>query len=519
MSTSSRVIKNTSYLYVKMAITIFISLYTTRLILASLGASDFGIFNIVGGAIAMLGFLNSTLANATQRFMSYAEGQGQIKRKRQVFNVSVVLHILIACVTVLLLLAAMRPFFYGILNIDTDRIFAAKIVYLCLVFSTMLTIINVPYDAVMNAHENMLYYSIIGIFESLLRLAVAYAVVYTTKDKLVLYGVLMTGIPLITLTIMKVYCHRHYEECVISPHKYWDGSLVKQIAGFSGWNFLTAISSLFSAQGIGIVLNHFFGTILNAAQGVANQVNGALSNFSENMMKALNPVITKNAGSGQINSMNRATIAGCKFSAMLTMFFAIPLSLEVEYILGLWLKEVPPWAALFVVLQLIQSVILQMGKSASTAVYAQGNIKQYAIWKSIMNAMPVFLVWLAFTLGGSPIWLYIPMIVVLAIGGNIVIVSFAHKQCGLDISSYIKSVVLPIVGSSIIMIICGAVPVLLLPSGFIRLIIACIATTLGLFVSALLFAISKEEQQEILGVIKEMIGNKTRRLNRVCRSR
>ena len=164
MSTTTRVIKNTGFLYVKMGITVFISLYTTRLIFASLGASDFGVFNIVGGAITMLGFLNSTMANATQRFMSYAEGANDLLKKKQVFNVSMVLHIGVALLTGLILLAAMYPLFNGIFNIQPDRIFAAEVIYLSLVVSTMFTIVNVPYDAVMNAHENMLYYALIGIF-------------------------------------------------------------------------------------------------------------------------------------------------------------------------------------------------------------------------------------------------------------------------------------------------------------------------------------------------------------------
>ena len=505
MSTSSRVIKNTAYLYIKMGITIFISLYSTRLILASLGASDFGIFNVVGGAIAMLGFLNSTLAHATQRFMSYAEGEGKMEKKRTIFNVSVVLHVIIAIVTVLLLLAAMYPLFNGVFNIESDRISAARIVYFCLIFSTVLTIINVPYDAVMNAHENMLYYSIIGIFESLLKLSVAFVCVYTNKDKLVVYGILMACIPLITLTIMKVYCHRHYEECVIAPRRYWDGNMVKQISGFFGWNFLTAISSLFSAQGIGIVLNHFFGTVLNAAQGIAHQVNGALSNFSVNMMKALNPVIVKNAGAKNLDAMNRATLVGCKFSALLTMFFAIPLSLEVKYVLNLWLKEVPAWATTFVVLQLVQSIITQMASSAATSVYGKGDIKHYAIWKSVTNTMPLFLSWLAFRLGGGPLWLYIPMIVVWAIGGDVIIIHFAKIKCGLNVSCYLRQVILPLLGSTLLMLICGALSVVLLDEGFVRLLVTCMATSIGMLIAAWLFAITKEEKTLLLGFVRGLI--------------
>ena len=501
MSTSTRVIKNTGYLYVKMGITMFVSLYSTRLILASLGESDFGVFNVVGGAIAMLGFLNSTMANATQRFMSYAEGEGHLEKKRSIFNVSIVLHFGIAIATAVLLLAAMYPFFHGIFNIAQDRVLAAEVVYLSLVFSTMLTIINVPYDAVMNAHENMLYYSIVGIFESLLKLGVAFICVYTTQDKLIVYGILMVCIPLITLSIMKVYCHKHYEECVIAPRRYWDNSLVEQISRFFGWNFLTAISSLFSAQGIGIVLNHFFGSVLNAAQGIAHQVNGALSQFSGNMIKALNPVIVKSAGARNVDAMNKASLIGCKFSALLTMFFAVPLSLEIRYVLNLWLREVPEWAALFCVMQLTMSIITQMANSAATAIYAQGDIKEYAIWKSVMNALPVILVWMAFRIGCGPEWLYIPMIVVWAIGGDVVIVYYAKKKCGLPVSLYFSNVILPLIGSVILMLLCGIIPVALMPESFGRLIITCVSTTLGLFVAAMLFAMTKVEKT----MMREMV--------------
>lgn len=501
MSTSSRVIKNTGYLYVRMGISMFVSLYSTRLILASLGASDFGIFNVVGGSIAMLGFLNATMANATQRFMSYVEGEGQMQKKRIVFNVSIILHVFIAIATVIILLAAIFPLFNGIFNIEPDRISAAIIVYISLVFSTVLTIINVPYDAVMNAHENMLYYSIVGIFESLLKLAIAFICVYTAKDKLIIYGILMACVPLITLSIMKVYCHRHYEECVLAPRKYWDSAMVKQIAGFFGWNFLTAFTSMISVQGISIVLNHFFGTVLNAAHGVATQVNGSLSHFSESMKKALNPVITKNAGSKNIIAMNRATIAGCKFSALITMFFGIPLCLEVKYVLGIWLKEVPDWSAIFVVLQLVQAIIVQLGSSAATAVYAQGDIKHYAIWKSVMNIMPIILTCIAFLMGGGPVWLYIPMITFWGIAGNVVIVYYAKMKCGLEVKEYVMNVMMPIVGTTLVMLFFGAVTVLFIKEGFMRLLLTCFATTIGIFIAGWQFAVTGEEKRQLLGML------------------
>ena len=298
-STANRVIKNTGYLYAKMAITMFVSLYTTRLILNALGASDFGIYNIVGGAIAMLGFLNASMAGATQRFMSYAEGEGDKEKQKYIFNISVVLHAGIAVFVAVVLLVAGYFFFNGILNIPTERIGAAKVVYLSLIISTLLTVMNVPYDAVMNAHENMRYYALVGILESFLKLAVAFVCVYASGDKLIVYGILMACIPLLTLNVMKVYCHKHYDECVIKPRKYWNRGLMKEMTSFAGWSFVGSMGSIVGNYGVGIVLNNFFGTILNAALGIANQLNGMLLFFSNSMLKALNPVIVKKLGEGE----------------------------------------------------------------------------------------------------------------------------------------------------------------------------------------------------------------------------
>ena len=508
MSTATRIMKNSGFLYIRMGINVFISLYTTRIVLDSLGASDFGIFNIVGGAIAMMGFLSSTLVNATQRFTSYALGAGDLEESKKMFNISIVLNLLIGIVTVLLLLGVMYPLFNGILNISPERTAAAKVVYYSLIVSTFLTIVNVPYDAVMNAHENMLYYSVLGVFEALLKLGIAFCCVYTSKDKLIVYGVLMAMIPLLTLSIMKVYCHRKYPECVFAIRRYWDPVRVKGILSFSGWNFLTAISSLFSAQGIGIVLNHFFGTVLNAAQGIAQQLNGYMSSFSANMMKALNPVIVKKAGSNDLESMNRFTVSGCKFSALLIMFFSIPCMIEMPYVLGIWLKEIPEWTVLFCILQLVQTIIVQMAGSAATAVYAQGQIKWYAIWKSLMNAAPVILTYIAFKTGGGPVWLYLPMIVVWGIGGDIVIVAYAHKLCGLSLRDYFRGCVLPLAGIAASMLLFGFLPSLLMEKSFVRLLLCALLTSAAMLVSLWTIGMNAREKEALMEPVNKLIHRK-----------
>ena len=212
MEQAKRVAKNTGFLYARMAITVFISLYVTRLVLAALGAEDFGTFSVVGGAIAMLTFLNAAMTAASQRFMSYAQGEGNNHKQKNIFNVSVLLHFFIAIAVVLLLEGAGYIFFNGLLKINPERMHAAKLIYQFLIVSTFFTIISVPYDAVINAHENMFFVAVLGIIESLLKLGIALFITYTVFDKLISYGFLMALLAIFLLLVRRVYCHRKYEE-------------------------------------------------------------------------------------------------------------------------------------------------------------------------------------------------------------------------------------------------------------------------------------------------------------------
>lgn len=485
-----------------MAVSVFVGLYSTRLILQALGAEDFGIFNVIGGSIAMLGFLNSTLSNATQRFMSCALGEGVISSQIKVFNVTIILQLGIGIITALILLGVMPFLFSDVLNIDPKRVFAAQIIYYCLIFSTFLTIINVPYEAVINAHENMVYYTIIGFIESFLKLGIAILCVSVSSDRLILYGICMAILPLITLSVMKIYCHKKYPECMLSPKKYFDVQILKNIGSFSVWNFMTAISNIVTLQGMGLVLNHFFGTILNAAQGVSNQVNGQLSNFSRNMMKAVDPVITKKTASGDINSMNVYSLTSGKYSCFLFLLFGVPVSLNIEYILKLWLTDVPEWTACFCIMQLIYTLIVQSTMGIATSIYATGRIKNYAILKCVTNILPILVIFIAFMVGGSPIWLYLPVIVILGIGGNIVILYFAKKECNLSIRQFHINVLIPVIATMLTMLLLGCCGKLILVSDLFKLIISTLASILGLVIALFRFGMTYQERNVFLSMIK-----------------
>ena len=411
MATAQRVLKNTSYLYFKMAITMFVSLYTTRIVLDALGASDFGIFNIVGGAIAMLGFLNGSLSSATQRFMSYAEGEGNVQNKKKIFNASILLHFGISVIIVVFLELAALFFFNGILSIPDDRMYAAQFIYQCAVIATVFTVQSVPYEAVMNAHENMLYYALIGVLESVLKLIAAIIITQTTIDHLILYGILMALISLIMRIIMRVYCHRKYEECKFNPRLFYDRSVIKQMAGFAGWNATSAITSIASQYGLGIVLNHFFGTIVNAAQGITNQISGQFGALSTNAMKALSPVITKSAGSKDYELLYKSTTFGSKILFFITSACFLPILVNLEPVLSFWLREVPPYTHIFIWLYLIVNIIDTAGICLPIAIAGIGKIRNYQLSTSLVTFLPILGSILFFMYGYEAYYLYFMMII------------------------------------------------------------------------------------------------------------
>lgn len=494
MSTANRIIKNTGFLYAKMGITMFISLYTTRLILNSLGASDFGIFNIVGGAISMLGFLNAAMASATQRFMSYAEGEGDKEKQKFIFNISAILHVSIAIIVVLVLTIAGYFFFNGILNIPDSRICAAKVVYVCLIVSTVFTVINVPYDAVMNAHENMRYYAIIGILESFLKLLVAFVCIYTSSDKLIVYSILMSCIPLVTLTIMKAYCHHHYEECILKPYRYWNKMLMREMTAFAGWSFVSSITSIFSTYGLGLVLNNFFGTIANAAQGIANQISGQLGALGSSIKKSINPVIAKSAGSGDLHLMQKSAITGTKVTSFIVTIFFAPVIVELDYILKLWLKEVPQYTANFCLLLLIVNFFQDLTLFIPQAISSIGRIKNYTMCGSVVSLLPIFMSIIMFNCGARPEYLYVALMVS-ALLRIVIDLYFGQKLCQINACFFIKHVILKISLCFSTSILTGCLIKALINESIVQLLFVCPVVMIIYAVLFYIIGLDFEERQ------------------------
>lgn len=441
MQSSRRVAKNTGILYARMLITVFISLYATRLTLTALGAEDFGIFGLVGGAIAMLGFLNASLAGATQRFMSYAQGQGEFDRVKRIFNTSVVLHLITAALMMAILEAAGHVFFNGMLNIADNRLEISKLLYQLMVISTLFSVLAVPYEAVITSHENMLFFAILSIFESLLKLLIAYYLAYSPLDHLLTYGLLTASLPILLFFIRQMYCHYQYPECSINILSFFDKSLLRQMSGFGAWNFIGTTSAMLANYGQGIVLNIFFGTSVNAAQGIANQISGQMIALSGNLLKALNPLIDKSEGAGNRTLMLNATMMGCKLSFFLVMALAIPVIIEMPYILNLWLKQAPESAVIFCRLLLLRNLVELLFLPLASAISAVGNIKQYQILNTLLTIIPLPVAYLLFHYGYPAYSIYI-VFIVYSLSTSLVMMLMAKKNCNLCLRTFSKDVVI-----------------------------------------------------------------------------
>ncbi len=505
MNAVKRIAKNTGFLYAKMGISMFISLYTTRLVLNALGAEDYGVFNLVGGTIGLLGFINGTLAAATQRFMSYAEGEGNKEHQMSIFNVSIILHFVLGLFAFFAFAIAGYFFFNWILVIPENRVVAAIIVYGSLVISTVFTIMSVPYEAVLNAHENMKYFALIGILESFLKLAVAFVCVYTLLDKLIVYGILMAMIPVFTLSIMRIYCHKNYQESIISPRRYYDRTVMKEMTSFAGWNFLSSVASITTMHGMAILLNIFGGVIVNTAHGIANQLAGQLLVFSNNMLKALNPVLVKSEGAGDTQRMLAVATTGNKLSFTIYAVFAIPFIVETPYILNIWLDQTPPLAVLFVRLVLFRQIFTQLTNTIGTCVSATGHIREMTMWGSIIWISPIAVGFLLYTLG-FPIYTIYILLIFMVLLRSCNELFFCRKYCQLHVWQYLKSVYLP---SCIVMII--LFPLLFgvssnFAEGLVRIIIVF---SMGICVFLLLcyiLILNSSERLIILKLIKSLLG-------------
>lgn len=455
MSTAHRVAKNTLFLYVRMAVSILVNIFTTRILLQALGVSDYGLYNVVGGAIAMLGFLSSSMSAATQRFISYAEGEGKADRIVSIFNNSVLIHRYLALAVVLLLAAGGLIFFNGVLNIPAGRETAAIFVYGCLLFSAVYSITIVPYDALLNAHENMRYYSLLGIADVIFKLIIALIVLFLDTERLILYAILMAAEAWLLRYLTKAYCLRHYSESrSLDLRRYRDPSSIRSMLSFAAWNLTSTASSMISLFGIGIVVNHYFGTTANAAMGVATQVSGVLMAVGSNMLKAITPVMVKKEGAHDRQQMLNISYIGSRFNYLLYAFFGIPLLFWLHTLLNLWLTVVPDWTIIFCAIAIINAIVESLTVFLHQTIMAEGNIRNYNIAYSVCNILPILLSILVYALFNlAPYWAMIFWGIFKAVFGGLVKLYYCKRNIGLSLTAFNKFVTLPCMYVTVICVV------------------------------------------------------------------
>ena len=343
-----------------------VSLYTSRVVLSTLGVEDYGLYNVVGGIVVVLSFLNSAIAGATQRYLNFEMGRGGSVALKRVFSTSLLIHFIVSGVILLMAETLGLWFLNNHMVIAEDRIMAANWVYQFSIASFILTVLSVPYNATIVAHEKMSAFAYISIIEVVLKLFIVYLIQVLLFDKLIMYGFLIMLISVTIRIIYGTYCKRKFIEATFSKQNI-DKSLLKNMLSFSSWTIFGNLGYILHTQGIAIVINMFFGAAVNAAQGISNQVNSAVSGFVSNFQMALNPQIVKNYAAGNLEDMHKLMYRGCRFSFFLISIFAIPLIIEAPAILNFWLEEIPEYTIIFVRLILLISVCNSYSSIMATA--------------------------------------------------------------------------------------------------------------------------------------------------------
>lgn len=496
MDNATKVVANTIILYIKMIFSIVFGLLTTRWVLQALGVEDYGIYNLVAGIVSMLSFLNTALAGSTQRYMSFYLGRlNEKNRVTTVFGYSVILHFVIGVVVAACVELVGVQLINHVLNIPDVKIGTAKIVLHILAVSCFFSIQAVPYHAVMITHENMLAFSVFSIAEYVLRLGIAALLFVVKEHKLELYA-LLTALSMVVLLIIKgEYCKRQYVEVQYKTNEK-DTQLLKSMTSFAGWNLIGSVCNLARGQGLAMVMNVFYGVVVNAAYGVANQLNGLLSYFSAAMMQSLRPQIVKSEGAGDRARMLRLTLIACKYMFYLSAVFAIPLILEMPYVLSIWLKDVPDYTISFCRLIMIFTVLSSLSTGLYTAMEAVGQIKYIQLIVGILHVTVLPISYLMLRLAYPP---YSALVVMcIEEGGCCVLrVLIARKVIGLPVMQYVNSVLLRVLPVFAISFCVGGIILNLMNSGALRAVVVAGGSLLSFVLLVYMIGMTKDERYRL----------------------
>ena len=440
-SNNRRIAKNTIVLFLRMLLVLGVALFTSRVVLQILGVEDFGIYNVVGGLVIMFSTISAPISNTVSRFLTFELGTGNREKLAKVFSTSISVQIILSLVVVIVAEVVGLWFLNFKMNIAPERLEAANWVFQCSVVSFVISLVSSPYNAAIIAHEKMSVFAYVTIFEVLLKLAVVYALYISGFDKLVAYAILLVFVSLLMRIIYGVYCKRNFEEC--TWHPVFDKKLIKEMCSFAGWNFFGNTAYILNTQGVNMLINIFFGVTFNAARGIAQQADAAIMQLVNNFTTALNPQITKSYAKGNIEYMSSLINHGTKYSYFLMYLISVPVVIEADTILKIWLVNPPEDTALFLRLAIYGSLMSLLGNAMFTAIMATGKIKRYQFEVTAFGCLVFPLVWIAYYFGFSVEWAYIIYIVIYFLLNGIRC-STLKRLVNFSTGNFIKQAMVPI---------------------------------------------------------------------------
>lgn len=503
MSDNKRIAKNTIFLYFRMLLVMGVNLYTSRVVLRILGFEDYGLYNVVGGVVTMFTFLNGALGGATSRYITFELGRKNYERLNEVFNVALIIHVVIAIFIILLAETIGLWFFYEKLTIPAGRITAAFWVYQISVFTCFFSLTQVPYNATIIAYENMKIYAYIGVVEVLLKLLIVYMLLISPIDKLIFYAVLLCLLQISIMLFYRYYCNKNFSICHIRLYK--DKMIFKEMFSYAGYDLIGNMSVLAQGQGLNILLNMFYGPTVNAARGIAYQIQGAITQFSNNFMTAVRPQIIKQYANGQQDDMMLLVKQSSCFSFYLMWLISFPICLEGNYILTLWLGNYPPHTYNFLILVIILCLIQTIKTPRTTVFHATGHIKWSNIIVGSILCLAFPLAYIALKLGGSPesvFW----MANLTMLFSEIASVVILRKYISYSIWDYLKNVH----GRCLLVVIVSfIIPYYLhdfwMLESFKRLMFTVLLTTVSVGITSLYLGMSKHIRIQLFHFLKKRI--------------
>lgn len=499
-SNNLRLAKNSIFLSFRMVIVLGITLYTTRVLLRLLGVEDYGVYNVVCGFATMFSFLNTSMSNGIQRFFNYEYGKNGEEGANRVYCTAINIQLILAIVILVLTESVGLWYLHHKMVIPVGREIAAEWIFQFAIISFLFVIMQAPFTAAVMAHEKMDFYAIVSVFDVFLKLGIVLSLSLFSSDKLIIYGLLFALISMVNFIIYYAYCKNNFNE--IKYKRVHDNTLFKSMLGFSGWNIFGSLSGVMKETGINLVINFFFGPVVNAARGIATQVNGGLQSFVTNITIPVRPQVIQSYACGELNRAMSLTYSISKLSCCFLLMMAIPASLEIDYLLHLWLgKNVPEHAGIFTIIILGISLVNNLNSATSGIVHATGIMKDYQLWGSLIGISSVPIAFFLLLYYKLP-EIALLSVLVCSMVGHLVCLLVVRRLVGMSLRDYFKEVVWPIIIVFTISLVITYMFHNRLDEGWCRLCLVTICGVITVFLSSFFFALNNNERTFFIQIFR-----------------